>query len=77
MFPIKIFKNDKEYFQSDLPVSISKLKNFLLKNPNEIYVVANEKIEEETEPLFTEFLVIYIKEFKDNVTLYDISRDRQ
>lgn len=75
MFPTKVMKNNNEYFQTSIPKSIEDLKEYLLENPNDIYVVVNEKLEEDKEPLFTEFLVIYIRDFNDSVTLYDISRE--
>lgn len=75
MFPLKIMKNDNEYFRTSTPKSVEDLKKYLLKNPNEIYIVADEKIEEDEESWFTEFLVIYIRDFNDSVTLYDVSRE--
>lgn len=76
MFPNKLSKNGKEYFLISLPNSIKEMKEFLLENPNEVYAVADEKIEENEESIFTEFLIVYIKDFDDEVTLYDLSRER-
>ncbi len=70
MFPLKIMKNSNEYYQTSIPKSKEDLKDYLIRNPNEVYVVANEKLEEDTE-----FLVIYIRDFNDSVTLYDVSRE--
>lgn len=75
MFPLKIMKNSNEYYQTSMPKSKEDLKDYLIRNPNEVYVVANEKLEEDTESLFTEFLVIYTRDFNDSVTLYDVSRE--
>lgn len=76
MFPNKLSKSGKDYFLTSLPNSIEEIKEFLLENSNEVYAMADEKIEENEESMFTEFLIVYIKDFDFEVTLYDLSRDR-
>lgn len=76
MFPSKFSKNGKEYVPTNMPNSIGGIKKFLLENPNEVYAIADEKLEEIDESMITEFLIVYIEDFNDEVTLYDLSRDR-
>lgn len=76
MFPSKLNKNGKVYFPINMPNSMQEIKQILLRYPNEVYAIADENLEENEESLITEFLVVYIKDFKNEVTLYDLTRER-
>ena len=68
--------NNKEYFKLTRVLTEVALKNFLLQRSYDVYAIVNEKIEEQSDPLFTTFLVLHTIDFEEGVILYDVSRDR-
>ena len=73
MFPKKINRKNKDYTICNNLNTKSGLEQLLLQNPYDIYAIVNESLDD-TDPMMTTFLVLYSDEFKDNVILYDISR---
>ena len=66
-------QNEKVYRQISSSISRGRLKELLLMNPYSIYAVVDEKLEGEVNECFTTFLVLFAREFENNIVLYDLT----
>lgn len=73
MFPTEIEQDGKSYIQIPTGISKEELRTLLLLNPYSVYALVDENIEGELDRPLTSFLVVFAKEFDENIILYDIS----